>query len=96
MARYDYKCKDCKTIREVIHPMAEDPVVICTVCGGTMRRKPTAPKAIALNATDVLVSWMDENYRRYRARKQGFNAPPFSPDLVKRPEGIPGRDRKTR
>lgn len=96
MARYDYRCMECKRIVEIVHPMVEEPQVICSVCGGDMRRKPTAPRAIALNAQEVLISWMDENYRRYRARKQGFSVPPFSPDLVKRPEGIPGRDRHTR
>lgn len=91
MARYDYRCIECRRIVEVVHGMTENPAVICSVCGGDMRRKPTVPRAIAFNATEVLVGWMDENYKRWRAGK-----PLLSPDHVKRVEGVPGRDYNTR
>jgi putative FmdB family regulatory protein len=35
---YDYQCRSCGTIIEVIHPMSEDGPSICEVCGGEMRR----------------------------------------------------------
>jgi putative FmdB family regulatory protein len=35
---YDYQCRSCGTIIEVIHPMSEDGPSTCEVCGGEMRR----------------------------------------------------------
>jgi putative FmdB family regulatory protein len=35
---YDYQCRSCGTIIEVIHPMIEDGPSTCEVCGGEMRR----------------------------------------------------------
>ena len=38
MPTYDYRCRDCGTTIEVIHPMSEDGPSACAVCGGTVRR----------------------------------------------------------
>jgi putative FmdB family regulatory protein len=35
---YDYQCRSCGTVTEVIHPMAEDGPSVCEVCGGQLRR----------------------------------------------------------
>ena len=38
MPTYDYQCRSCGTVTEVIHPMAEDGPSVCEVCGGQLRR----------------------------------------------------------
>jgi putative FmdB family regulatory protein len=35
---YDYQCRSCGSVIEVIHPMTEDGPTTCEVCGGEMRR----------------------------------------------------------
>jgi putative FmdB family regulatory protein len=35
---YDYQCRSCGTVTEVIHPMTEDGPSVCEVCGGQLRR----------------------------------------------------------
>jgi putative FmdB family regulatory protein len=35
---YDYQCRTCGHIIEVIHPMTEDGPSTCEVCGGALRR----------------------------------------------------------
>ena len=38
MPTYDYQCRSCGTVIEVIHPMTEDGPSTCEVCGGELRR----------------------------------------------------------
>ena len=38
MPTYDYQCRSCGTVTEVIHAMAEDGPAACEVCGGQLRR----------------------------------------------------------
>ena len=35
---YDYQCRDCGTVTEVIHSMLEDGPAVCELCGGSLRR----------------------------------------------------------
>jgi len=35
---YDYQCRSCGAVTEVIHPMSEDGPSVCEVCGGQLRR----------------------------------------------------------
>jgi putative FmdB family regulatory protein len=35
---YDYQCRSCSRVFEVIHPMTEDGPQTCEVCGGELRR----------------------------------------------------------
>lgn len=35
---YDYQCRACGTVTEVIHAMLEDGPSVCELCGGTLRR----------------------------------------------------------
>ena len=35
---YDYQCRSCGAVTEVIHPMSEDGPSVCEVCGGALRR----------------------------------------------------------
>jgi putative FmdB family regulatory protein len=35
---YDYQCRSCGTVTEVIHSMLEDGPTTCEQCGGTLRR----------------------------------------------------------
>jgi putative FmdB family regulatory protein len=35
---YDYQCRDCGTVTEVIHSMLEDGPSVCERCGGSLRR----------------------------------------------------------
>lgn len=87
MPTYIYACMEREHPRkEVIHKMAENPVISCEVCGMEMYRVIQRPASIAFNAEQVLTEWMDENYRRYRTKRERF-----SPDQCKRPgKPIPG------
>lgn len=38
MPTYDYQCRSCGRVFEVIHPMSEDGPTTCEVCGGELRR----------------------------------------------------------
>ena len=38
MPTYDYQCRQCGRITEVIHSMLEDGPTICAHCGGQLRR----------------------------------------------------------
>ena len=38
MPTYDYQCRDCGTVTEVIHAMSEDGPTVCDACGGPLRR----------------------------------------------------------
>jgi len=35
---YDYLCRTCGNVTEVIHSMLEDGPAVCEICGGTLRR----------------------------------------------------------
>ena len=38
MPTYDYQCRSCGNVTEVIHSMVEDGPTICERCGGELRR----------------------------------------------------------
>lgn len=38
MPTYDYECRSCGSITEVIHSMLEDGPSVCERCGGELRR----------------------------------------------------------
>ena len=38
MPTYDYQCRSCGAVTEVIHPMSEDGPTVCERCGGQLRR----------------------------------------------------------
>lgn len=38
MPTYDYQCRACATVTEVIHSMQEDGPSVCELCGGALRR----------------------------------------------------------
>ncbi|HSJ00684.1 MAG TPA: FmdB family zinc ribbon protein [Patescibacteria group bacterium] len=38
MPTYDYQCRSCDRIIEVIHPMSSDGPSVCEQCGGALRR----------------------------------------------------------
>ena len=38
MPTYDYQCRSCGTVTEVIHAMTDDGPTVCGVCGGQLRR----------------------------------------------------------
>lgn len=38
MPTYDYECRSCGTVTEVIHPMLEPGPTSCERCGGALRR----------------------------------------------------------
>lgn len=38
--QYVYRCPDCGSERVITHAMTADPLVVCSECGGHMRRRP--------------------------------------------------------
>ncbi|MFN8121189.1 MAG: FmdB family zinc ribbon protein [Thermoleophilia bacterium] len=43
MPIYEYRCNDCGRNFEVVQRMADDPVTVCEVCGGSVSRVLYAP-----------------------------------------------------
>ena len=43
MPIYEYKCKKCGEVWEVILPVGVNKNLTCTKCGGTMARVPSVP-----------------------------------------------------
>ncbi|MBU2249090.1 MAG: zinc ribbon domain-containing protein, partial [Gammaproteobacteria bacterium] len=37
---YVYRCRNCQIETEVSHRMTETPAIVCTKCGGIMRKRP--------------------------------------------------------
>lgn len=98
MPTYVYGCSKNITDHprlEIVHGMHENPVLCCEECGAPLRRIPQNMR-FYFSPGEILTDWMDENYKRYRARGKGKHAPRFSPDKPMRPDGIPARDAHTR
>ena len=38
MPTYDYRCRSCGNVTEVIHSMLDDGPTVCESCGGVLRR----------------------------------------------------------
>lgn len=38
MPTYDYQCRSCGAVTEVIHAMTDDGPSVCEACGGALRR----------------------------------------------------------
>jgi hypothetical protein len=91
MPEYVYGCEDKTHPRSVvIHKMFDNPVIPCSLCGTPMHRIPQPLLGIGYNATEVLVDWMEDNYKRKRAGR-ALN----SPEKVQRPgKPIPGTNYK--
>ena len=84
MPVYVYACKEKEhpTI-EITHGYHDDPVITCDACDEVMHRRPQSFR-FTFGSANVLHEWADENWCRYRARKKGLKAPPFSKDKVQR------------
>ena len=50
MPTYEYRCRDCGHTFDVIQAMIDDPLTICPVCGGELR-KVFAPPAISFKGS---------------------------------------------
>lgn len=92
MPTYLYACdKEPKEHppKEIVHKMQEEPEVVCEECGSKMHKRPQSMR-FYFSPFDVLTSWSEENWRRYKARSKGKRADRFSPDKINMPEaGVP-------
>ena len=50
MPTYEYACRACGHVFEIVQKMSDDPLVICPECGGELR-KVFAPPAIAFKGS---------------------------------------------
>jgi putative FmdB family regulatory protein len=50
MPTYEYRCRACGHVFEIVQKMSDDPLVICPECGGELR-KVFAPPAIAFKGS---------------------------------------------
>ena len=50
MPTYEYACRACGHVFEIVQKMSEDPLVICPECGGELR-KVFAPPAISFKGS---------------------------------------------
>lgn len=90
MPEYIYGCGKDKTHDRVMiaHALKDNPIVECSTCGAPMKRVPQ-PFRFGRAAIDILYDWSEENLRRYKARKRGFNTPRFSPNRINTPDETP-------
>lgn len=76
---------------EVAHGVNESPSYTCRECGAGMHRIPQ-PFRFGMQAGQIIVDWLEDNYRRKRAGKPLVNKYKVTrPDKPK-----PGRDFHTR
>jgi putative FmdB family regulatory protein len=47
---YEYRCRSCGHVFEIVQKMSDDPLVICPECGGELR-KVFAPPAISFKGS---------------------------------------------
>ena len=50
MPTYEYRCRDCGHTFDVVQAMSDDPLTVCPVCGGELR-KVFAPPAISFKGS---------------------------------------------
>ena len=43
MPLYEYQCRDCRRLTEVIQKFSDDPLTDCSECGGTLEKVLSAP-----------------------------------------------------
>ena len=43
MPLYEYQCRDCGRLSEVIQKFSDDPLTDCSECGGSLDKVPSAP-----------------------------------------------------
>ena len=43
MPLYEYQCRDCRRLTEVIQKFADGPLTECSECGGTLEKVASAP-----------------------------------------------------
>ena len=46
MPIYEYRCKECKAVCDIMHKMDEEPFIKCYTCGRKMKRMISAPNFI--------------------------------------------------
>ena len=64
---YDYQCRACGTVTEVIHSMQEDGPSVCELCGGELRRV-LFPSGIIFKGSGLLPERLaGEQLRQHRA-----------------------------
>jgi hypothetical protein len=82
---YVYACQNKSHPRvEVRHSMKEDPIIKCSVCHKPMHRVPQVFR-LGFNAQEILIDWLDNNYRIMRAHPKDYRRWLVSPYRVKRP-----------
>lgn len=87
MPRYDYKCKRCNTIEEVLHGFEHDEDIYCLECGQPMGRMISMPNVapsatpsrnaeIDFAATKVAEKEKDKDMAAYKRLRQDGVQPP--------------------
>jgi putative FmdB family regulatory protein len=61
MPTYDYECLECKDKFEVFQSMTEDPVKICSKCGGKVRKLISAGAGIIFKGSGFYVNDYKKN-----------------------------------
>ena len=77
MPTYDYQCRSCGAVIEVIHPMSEDGPSVCEVCGGdVLQRDDDTPDAInrRLDLYEEQTAPLIEYYGKKGARRVTYVA----------------------
>lgn len=64
MPSYDYRCKKCDSVVEVVHSMSSSPVVRCSSCGSPCVRVPSVPFLSTKTGGSVRGSRMMDSRKR--------------------------------
>ena len=74
MPLYEYQCRDCGRLSEVIQKFSDDPLTDCSECGGTLEKVLSAP-AFHFKGS----GWYITDYARKPAKRKPRNPPRKTP-----------------
>ena len=89
MPTYEYTCRDCGHTFEVVQPMSDDPLTVCPICEGALR-KVFAPPAIAFKGSGFYAT--DHGKKAEKAETSAEKGP--DSDKGKKDDGSSSKDAK--
>ena len=94
MPTYEYRCRACGHVFDIVQKMSEDPLTVCPECGGELR-KVFAPPAIAFKGSGFYATDHGKKKLRSRAgRRDGSKGDEAGELERRRPKGEEGRRRR--
>ena len=85
MPTYEYKCRSCGHVFEIVQKMSDDPLVICPECGGELR-KVFAPPAISFRGSGFYATDHGKKAKPAKERESAAASSTTSGDAGNGPE----------